>query len=42
LPTFTPYVFFRGCRSAAASNPAIWFNISFYFTIIRLPVASAM
>src|SRR5215469_18381335 len=35
-PTFTPYVFFRGCRSALASNPAIWFNIYFYFSIIRL------
>src|SRR5271154_1755559 len=32
-PTFTPYVFFRGCRTAAASVPAICFNISpFYQT----------
>src|SRR5277367_2943033 len=27
-PTFTPYVFFRGCFNAAASVPAICFNIS--------------
>ena len=37
-PTFTPYVFFRGCRSAFASNPAIWFNISIYFSTIRLRI----
>ena len=26
-PTFTPYVFRRGCREAAASNPLIWVSI---------------
>src|SRR3984957_2402291 len=28
-PTFTPYVFRRGCFEAAASNPSICVNISF-------------
>src|ERR1700687_651488 len=32
-PTFTPYVLRRGWRVAAASEPAIWVSIPFYFSV---------